>query len=214
MKESGTAKEQLFFKRRNAIRRLSPLLASFRFRMFRLRLVPSGRCGFLFRDGRRCGVLLLRPCRESARGTLRSLPLCGSDLTSGRCRCYFRLAFFDRLGLCGARLLSLCFLFLFFRFLFRLFLDARELAKNGDTLLRISPFAAKLHFEKLLDDLVELRSARYSEGIELGQRKGLPQRPPPLHIIANLLECSRVRKLDLDKGEQFRGKARDIKICV
>ena len=74
---------------------------------------------------------------------------------------------------------------LFLGFLGGLVLDACEIAENAGALFRFTTLAAKLLFEKLVEDLVELRAARHAERVEFTDGKSEMHGAPFLNVSPN-----------------------------
>src|ERR1700686_585867 len=74
----------------------------------------------------------------------------------------------------GLRLLSRLG-FLFFLFLFRLLFDARELTQNFLAFLGSLASSRELHAENLLDDRVESRPRRHTQGGQFINHEGQPR---------------------------------------
>ena len=124
-----------------------------------LRLRPRsdyGRCFTLTKEGRRA---LLAP------------PWLGSNcmyFPVRRCGGGFRIRTFRSVR---SRFLALMLFLLFFRLFLGLFLDARKLPKRLGAVFRAARLPAKLHLEKLLENLVELRPARDAQRAQFRRRE-------------------------------------------
>ena len=113
----------------------------------------------------------------------------------------------------GGFLVLALLLFLLLLFL-RLFLDSGKLAERLGAVFGGTRLAAKLHFEELFENLVELRAARDAERIEFGHGKSQPQRPPFLDVVANLRKGARVRQFDFDERQHFGRHGSEVEVGV
>src|ERR1700735_2984571 len=144
----------------------------------------------------------LRALGSDRRGPCSTGPLLGLILLFGVRRPSFSFA-----------LVSLALLFGLLDFL-GLVLDAGKIAKNFRPILRQLPLSAQLHFKQLLDNLIELRSTRNSQGIQFRERQRLTQWTPFLDVVAKFRDHARIGHFDFNEYQHFSWKRRDVEISV